>query len=288
MNLNLIPEPSVIVLIGAGGSGKSTLALTWPADYRLGLDSYRRIVSGDAGDQGATPDAVFLLNAVLERRVARGLTCLVDATNTRDDVRKRLIEAAHAHDLPAAAVVMTTPLEECLDRNSRRPANRRVPDGELRRQHQQISLARPGLHAEGFDHVVTDTQLMRMRLLLQRAVDRVHADHTDHASQMLARRFFGEDLAQTFHWTHLNPGRDPIGALTVGGDELTLACRTEFPDPMDWGFEAQVPCLGGCSGPAWVPVRSAMELLAVYDDDFPEEVVRCDRCAARVTTREAV
>ncbi|MEV6424991.1 AAA family ATPase [Streptomyces sp. NPDC051662] len=292
--MNPIPKPSVIVMIGASGSGKSTLARTWPADYRLGLDSYRWVVSGEAGDQEATADAVFVLTAVLERRLARGLTCVVDATHTGIEVRRRAIEIAHAHQLPAAAVVLTTPLPQCLDRNSRRPDNRRVPDEEVRRQHQQISLARPGLHSEGFDHVVTDTRLMRMRLLLQRAVDRVHADHqvegdhTEHARRVLARRFFGEDLAETFHWTQLRPNHDPVGALAVGGDEITLAYRTWFPDPMDWGFEAQVPCLGGCSGPAWVPVRGPMDLLAVYDDDFPEDVVRCERCTAGATVREAV
>ncbi|MEU2380384.1 AAA family ATPase [Streptomyces misionensis] len=290
--MNLIPEPSVIVMVGASGSGKSTLTRTWPADHRLELDSYRWAVSGDAGDQEATADAVALLDSVLQRRLARGLTCVVDATNTRIDVRKRLIETAHAHQLPAAAIVMTTPLDQCLARNARRPGNRRVPDAVVRHQFRQVAAARPGLRAEGFDHVVTDDRLMRLRILLQRSVDRIHTDHQvdgDHAERArraLARRFFGEDLAEAFHWTHLRPNHDPIGALSVGGDVITLAYRTWFPDPLDWGFEAQVPCLGGCSGPAWVPVRSPMDLLAVYDDDFPEDIVRCDRCTA--SAREAV
>ncbi|WP_055689238.1 ATP-binding protein [Streptomyces prasinus] len=292
--MNPIPEPSVIVMIGASGSGKSTLTRTWPADYRLELDSYRWAVSGDAGDQEATADAVALLDVVLQRRLARGLTCVVDATNTRFDVRKRLIEAAHAHQLPAAAIVMTAPLEQCLARNARRPDNRRVPDTVVRHQFRQIAAARPGLRAEGFDHVVTDDRLMRLRTLLQRSVDRIHADHqvdgdhTERARRVLPRRVFGEDLAEAFHWTHLRPNHDPVGALAVGGDEITLAYRTLAPDPMYWGFEAQVPCLGGCSGPAWVPVRSPMDLLAVYDDDFPEDVVRCDRCTAGAAAREAV
>ncbi|WP_236570393.1 ATP-binding protein [Streptomyces mexicanus] len=284
--MNPIPEPSVIVMIGASGSGKSTLARTWPASYRLELDAYRELVSGDAGDQEATGDAVFVLHTVLEARLTRGLTCVVDATNTRADVRKRLIDAAHAHQLPAAAVVMTATLEQCLTRNARRPANRRVPDAVVRHQYEQIAAARPGLRGEGFDHVVTDDRLMRLRLLLQRAVDRIHADHqddadrTERARRVLAGRFFGEDLAAAFTWTQLRPNHDPIGAIVVGGDEITLAYRTWYPDPLDWGFEAQVPCLGGCSGPAWVEVRTPMDLLAVYDDDFPEDAVRCDRCGA--------
>ncbi|MET9016875.1 ATP-binding protein [Streptomyces olivaceoviridis] len=289
-----IPEPSVIVLIGASGSGKSTLARTWPADYRLELDFYRSLVSGDAGDQEATEDAVFLLHTVLEARLARGLTCVVDATNTRADVRRHLVDAAHAYDLPAVAVVMTSPLDDCLARNARRPANRRVPDSVVRRQYAQIAAARPALRNEDFDHVVTDDMLMRLRLLLQRSVDRIHADHqddgdhTERVRRVLARRFFGEDLANAFHWTQLRPDHDPLGALTVGGDEITLAYRTWFPDPLDWGFEAQVPCLGGCPGPAWVAVRTPMDLLAVYDDDFPEDAVRCDRCGADTDTQEAV
>lgn len=292
--LNPIPEPSVIVLTGASGSGKSTLARTWPAHYRLELDAYRELVAGDAGDQEATDDAVFVLHAVLESRLARGLTCVVDATNARPDVRKHLIEAAHAHQLPAAAVVMTASLEQCLTRNARRPANRRVPDDTVRHQYEQIAAARPGLRGEGFDHVVTDDQLMRLRPLLQRAVDHIHVthqangDHTERARRVLARRFFGEDLAEAFRWTQLRPNHDPVGVIAVGSDEITLAYRTWYPNPLDWGFEAKVPCLGGCSGPAWVPVRTPMDLLAVYDDDFPEDVVRCDRCTAGAAAREAV
>lgn len=289
-----IPEPSVIVLVGASGSGKSTLARTWPADYRLELDFYRSLVSGDAGDQEATEDAVALLHQVLVARAARGLTSVVDATNTRADVRRRLVDTAHAYGLDAAAVVMTAPLEQCLTRNAVRPANRRVPDDVLRRQYAQVAAARPGLRSEGFDHVVTDDRLVRLRLLLQRAVDRLHADqqtdgdHTERARRVLARRFFGDDLGAAFTWKRLRPNHDPIGAIAVGGDEITLAYRTWYPDPIEWGFEAEVPCLGGCSGPAWVRVWSAADLLAVYDDDFTEDAVRCDRCTIGTAVREAV
>lgn len=239
--MNPIPEPSVIVMIGASGSGKSTLTRTWPADYRLELDSYRWAVSGDAGDQEATADAASLLDAVLERRLARGLTCVVDATNTRTDVRKRLIEAAHAHHLPAAAVVMTTPLEQCLARNARRPDNRRVPEGEVRRQYQQIAAARPGLRGEGFEHVVTDDRLMRLRLLLQRTVDRLHADqrtdadHVERARRVLANQFFGEDLAAAFTWTQLRPGHDPIGEIAAAWRQADPRLPHRVPRPHGLG-----------------------------------------------------
>ncbi|MFE7442374.1 AAA family ATPase [Streptomyces chartreusis] len=289
-----IPEPSVIVLIGASGSGKSTLARTWPAEYRLELDFYRSLVSGDAGDQEATDDAAAILHQVLVARAARGLTSVVDATNTRADVRRRLVDTAHDYGLDAAAVVMAAPLQQCLARNAPRPANRRVPDDVVRRQYAQVAAARPGLRGEGFDHIVTDDRLVRLRLLLQRAVDRLHAeqqadsDHTERARRILATRFFGDDLGAAFTWTQLREYQDPIGAIAVGGDEITLAYRTWYPDPMEWGFEAEVPCVGGCSGPAWVRVWSAADLLAVYDDDFAEDAVRCDHCTVGTAVREAV
>jgi len=76
-----LPDPGVIVLLGASGSGKTTLASTWQPDQRLELDAYRELVSGDAGDQEATEDAVFVLHTVLESRLARAKTCVVDATS---------------------------------------------------------------------------------------------------------------------------------------------------------------------------------------------------------------
>ena len=40
-----IPDPALIVLIGAAGSGKSTLARTWPSTQVLELDHFRAMVS---------------------------------------------------------------------------------------------------------------------------------------------------------------------------------------------------------------------------------------------------
>ncbi|KOT79209.1 hypothetical protein ADK70_31530 [Streptomyces rimosus subsp. pseudoverticillatus] len=42
-----IPDPALIVLIGAAGSGKSTWASTWPSTQVLELDQLRAMVSDD-------------------------------------------------------------------------------------------------------------------------------------------------------------------------------------------------------------------------------------------------
>jgi predicted kinase len=289
-----LPEPAVIVLIGASGSGKSTLARTWPADYRLELDFYRRLVSGSAGDQEATADAVRALETVLAARLTRGLPCVIDSTNTRQDVRRRYVDAAHAHGLPAIALLVDTPLSLCQVRNSQRPDDRRVPTDTVRAQHDQIAAARPGLRGEGFDQVVQAGQLLRLRPLLQRASDAHRAElGTDTSgpelSRMLARRTFGAELAQAFAWQWLESGNDPIATLAVGADQLVLAYRTDSDDPAEWGFEAQVPCpTDGCPGPAWAPVWSPTDLLTVYDGDTDDDTVVCEHCGAGTGVRTAV
>lgn len=291
-----LPGPAVIVLIGASGSGKSTVARTWPASYRLELDAYRELVAGDAGDQDATADAVRALNTVLTARLARGLTSVIDATNTRVDVRRGLVLAAHDHGLPAVALVVDTPLAQCLARNGRRRGSRRVPENVVRRQHEQIAVARPGLHGEGFDQVVTLTQLLRLRPLLQQAAD-AHgaalgagagtAEPHSMLRQLLARRFFGDDLAAAFAWQLLGAGADPVATLAIGADKLVLIFRTDSDDPAEWGFEAQVPCPSDiCDSPAWVPVWTPGDLLDAYDVnvDDDDDAIHCESCGAGVRT----
>ncbi|MFJ1804505.1 AAA family ATPase [Streptomyces sp. NPDC088180] len=61
-----MPEHSLVVLIGPSGAGKSTIARTWPASQVLSLDALREVVSDNAGDQGATRDAVAALHLLLD------------------------------------------------------------------------------------------------------------------------------------------------------------------------------------------------------------------------------
>jgi predicted kinase len=178
--LDLIPAPALVILIGPAGSGKSTLARAWPADHVLELDAYRALVSGDPGDQDATDDAVTALHTVLRARLSRRLTSVIDATNTDAPVRRRLVDAAHEHDVPAIGIVMLTSLELCQRRNALRPPNRRVPVNEVNRQAQQLNGFTHKLSDEGFDQVLTsddlDEQLVRTVLAkeLREATDTIH------------------------------------------------------------------------------------------------------------------
>ncbi|MFE9096526.1 AAA family ATPase [Streptomyces sp. NPDC007264] len=149
-----LPGPVLVVLLGAAGSGKSTVAAEWPAGSVLELSALRQMICDDAVDPGATEEAVYALGTILEGRLARGLTTVVDADASTDPaVRARFLEMAERYAIPAAVFVMTTPLELCLERNARRPPRCRVPEEIVREQYAQAIDATPGLRAEGFDHV---------------------------------------------------------------------------------------------------------------------------------------
>ncbi|MGH4033338.1 AAA family ATPase [Actinomycetota bacterium Odt1-20B] len=149
----LTQDPSLIVLVGAAGSGKSTLAGAWPAHRVLELATFRELICDDALRPDATDEAVLILGMVLEARLARQLTTVVDAANTDPAMRARLLDIAERHRVPATALVLTTPLEVCLERNALRPPELRVPDDVVRRQYAQTVDAVPVLSAEGFSHV---------------------------------------------------------------------------------------------------------------------------------------
>ena len=147
-----LPQPCVVVLIGAAGAGKSTLAARHfsPSEI-LSSDAYRAIVSGDASDQRATRTAFSILHRQLARRLIAGHTSVIDATNVTPYARRSILRAAAASRMPVVAVVLDLPAEVVVAQNAARPG-RAVPESAVR--HQLAELARaalPGiLEAEGF------------------------------------------------------------------------------------------------------------------------------------------
>jgi predicted kinase len=155
--------PCAVLLVGAAGSGKSTLARQLAGDggQALSIDALCQLASGDPYDHEATAAAVSALHLLAESRLRRGLTVIVDAVNILAADRRPLVAMARRHGLPAVAVVMATPLGECLARNARRPVpapgrrwGSRVPEETVRAQYREVQQALPLLTAEGFAHVI--------------------------------------------------------------------------------------------------------------------------------------
>jgi protein phosphatase len=147
-----LPAPCLVVLVGAAGSGKSTLAARlFTPDQVLPSDAYRGRIAGDEADQGVSRVAFRLLHRDLERRLAGGLTSVVDATNVTAHARRSLTRIAARHGVPAIAVVLDLPPGLVLARNATRPG-RIVPESAVRQQLDDLarSLRREELDGEGF------------------------------------------------------------------------------------------------------------------------------------------
>jgi len=147
-----LPEPCLVVLVGAAGAGKSTLAarLFAPEDV-LSSDAHRALLTGDAANQAVTKRAFAILHRRLAQRMAEGRTTVVDATSVTSFARRSLTRRAAAHGIPAIAIVIDLAPTLVLARNATRPG-RIVPEAAVRRQLADLgrSLRRDAFATDGF------------------------------------------------------------------------------------------------------------------------------------------
>jgi alkanesulfonate monooxygenase SsuD/methylene tetrahydromethanopterin reductase-like flavin-dependent oxidoreductase (luciferase family)/predicted kinase len=147
-----LPDPALVVLVGASGSGKSAWA---QARYRpqeiVSADQLRGIVGSGEHDLDASADAFALLDQIVAARLKRGLGTVVDTLGLDPARRRAQLQAARQAGLPAVAVLFDTAPALCRRRNAQR--DRGVPaavlDGQLRR----VPAAARELDAEGWDLV---------------------------------------------------------------------------------------------------------------------------------------
>lgn len=149
-----IPDPALVVLVGASGAGKSTWA---QARYRapeiVSSDDLRGVVGSGRHDLDATDDAFDLLDRIVAARSGRGLTVVVDTLGLDAGRRQGYLAAARAAGLPAVAVRFDTPADVCRSRNAAR--DRPVPAPSLTGQLRRAGQVGAELDGEGWDLVVT-------------------------------------------------------------------------------------------------------------------------------------
>jgi alkanesulfonate monooxygenase SsuD/methylene tetrahydromethanopterin reductase-like flavin-dependent oxidoreductase (luciferase family)/predicted kinase len=148
-----IPDPALVVLVGAAGSGKST----WAAQHYLAReivssDQLRAVVGSGEHDLDASDDAFSLLDQIVAARTGRRLTTVVDTLGLSADRRRGYLALARRAGLPAVAVLQDTDGNICRQRN--RSRERPVPAAVLDEQLYRVREAADQLTSEGWDAVV--------------------------------------------------------------------------------------------------------------------------------------
>jgi predicted kinase len=144
-----LPDPCLVILVGASAAGKSQWASAWFApDQVISSDRLRAVVGTGERDQRAIRDAFEVLDLIVAKRLRRGLTTVIDSTGLEAARREGWRSLADRHGVPAHAVVFDTPASVVHERNRARgtPVPRKVVASQL----EAVSGIDSTLRQEGF------------------------------------------------------------------------------------------------------------------------------------------
>jgi alkanesulfonate monooxygenase SsuD/methylene tetrahydromethanopterin reductase-like flavin-dependent oxidoreductase (luciferase family)/predicted kinase len=248
-----IPDPALVVLVGASGSGKSTWATRrYRAVEVVSSDDLRGVVGSGPADLDASTDAFAVLELVVRARTGRGLTTVVDTLGLDESRRLSWLGAARQAGLPAVAVVVEADATLCRRRNADR--DRPVPAPVLARQLRATAEVAPRLEAEGWDLV------LRVRTDGDATAVRGTGPHPSTAAPSPAapaRRLPLVLQLSAFPW-----GEDPGGWLT---GMATAAHRAGFAGLALMDHLIQVPQVGR----AWDPLPEPFTVLGMLAGTAP-------------------
>ena len=150
-----LPAPCLVVLVGASSSGKSTWAAGTFRDTEIvSSDRLRGMVGAGEDDQQAGTAAFSILEQIVEERMRRRLTTVIDTLGYDRDNRRRWVGLAHDAGIPAFAVLFDTPPEQARARNTERP--RPIPKTVLDKQLSRFRVVQAEIDDDGFDRVIIE------------------------------------------------------------------------------------------------------------------------------------
>ncbi len=148
-----IPDPALVLLVGAAGSGKSTWAAVRYRDVEVvSADALRAVVGSGTADLDASEDSFRLLDQIVEGRARRGLTVVIDTVGLAAARRAGWAALARGSGLSLVAVVFDTPAAVCRARNAAR--DRPVPAAVLAGQLRRMRDVKAELEREGWEVLV--------------------------------------------------------------------------------------------------------------------------------------
>lgn len=159
-----LPDPCLVVLVGASGCGKSTWAVEQFGAWRVvAADDLRAIVGRHEHDQRASKDAFDLLERIADARLRRRFTTVLDTTGLDAKWRRRWTDLARKRGVPVHAVLFDVDERTVRARNKRRP--RPVPSAVVTSMLR--SMAQVDVSGDGFDgvHAPEDVELVPPRFL---------------------------------------------------------------------------------------------------------------------------
>ncbi len=149
-------QKKVFLLCGIPASGKSSLvrANLTPDSEWISRDNVRFSIVRDNEDYFSHEDEVFdtfinYINQMLDNPKVNNL--FVDATHINKYSRAKTLNKIYKNKATEInAIYFTTPLETCIERNSKREGREKVPETAIKKMHSSFS---PPTHSEGFNHI---------------------------------------------------------------------------------------------------------------------------------------